>query len=100
MTLAVMRHRRGGWVVVDGEETVSRHTTEWCAERVARAYALRRAGPRLGPLAATGLPPVERRSPQPMRYEPGATLGGALILTALLWAMIAGVVVLVLGLLH
>jgi hypothetical protein len=100
MTLAVVRHRRGGWVVVDGGETLSRHTTEWCAERVARSHALRQAGPRLGPLAASGpAPDAWERAPQAHRRESAATLGGALLLTTLLWCLIGGVVVLILQLL-
>ena len=99
MRLAVVRHRMGGWVVLEGDETLSRHTTEWCAERVARAHALRRTGPRLGPLAAgTAAPDAWERRPQQERPTSTATIGGALLLTTLLWGMIAGAVVLVLEL--
>ena len=99
MAVAVVRHRMGGWVVLEGDRTLSRHTTEWCAERVARAHALRRAGPRLGSRAAVA-PGPDAPAPVPPapRRESSATLGMALLLTTLLWGMIAGVVVLILGL--
>jgi hypothetical protein len=100
MTLAVIRHRTGGWAVVDGDETISRHCTEWYAELVARGHALRRSGPRVGSLAAAGpaLEPAPRKSAH-RKPDQAATLAGALVLTTLLWGLIIGVVLLALQLL-
>ena len=96
MAVSVVPHRRGGWVVTEGGDPVSRHCTEWSAAWAAEGYRRRRRGPRLGPAPVMKLParaPREQAQEGNDRLDRPAVLLGAAVLSLLLWGAIAAAVI-------